>query len=136
MTQTETTLPIVQNGKYNNITVETKYEWDKAKKVFKFGADNKKIVKAQGLRPGEFIIVEKKFPDATEREGQYGKYYTVLVNYLGSDVGFFLNERYVNTWNNLGGVGDKIKISCVTEMQLNRKAGVEVPVDFLKFEKV
>ena len=134
MNTQETTLPITTNGEYNNITIETKYQWDKVKKVFVFGADKKKIVKQQGLKPGEHIVVEKNFA-TSEPRGEFGSI-SPSVQYQGAKCSFFLSKKYVAVWNNLGGQGDKIKVGCETEMQFNARAGVEVPVEVLKFEKV
>jgi hypothetical protein len=135
MNTQETTLPITQNGQYNNITIETKYQWDKAKKVFVFDpATKKKIVKQQGLKPGEHIVVEKNFA-TSEPRGEFGSI-SPSVNYLGTKCSFFLSKKYVDAWNNTGGQGDKIKVGCETEMRFNDRAGVEVPVEVLKFEKV
>ena len=134
MTTQEATLQIQRNGQYNNLQVQTKYAWDATKKQFIVGPDRKKIVKFQGLNPGEHIVVEKTF--ATGREvGAYGGISCGAL-YNGEKVSFMLDKKYATTWNNLGGQGDKIKISCVTEMQFNARVGAEVPVEVLKFEKV
>lgn len=135
MNTQEVTLPITQNGQYNNITIETKYQWDQHKKQFVFDKETKKkIVKAQGLKPGEHVIVEKKWA-TTDPKGEWGSI-SPQVAYSGATCSFFLSKKYVNTWNNLGGQGDKIKVGCEIEMQFNPRAGVEVPVEVLKFEKV
>jgi hypothetical protein len=131
---TEPTLEIQSNGQYKNIIVQTKYEWNKTKKEFIFGPDGKKKVKAQGLKPGESIVVEKRFAEGRPF-GEFGGINAGVI-YAGEDVSFPLDAKYAEAWNNCGGVGDRIRVSCVTENRFNKKVGVEVPTEVLKFEKV
>lgn len=104
----EQKIQVQSNGKYNNIYL-------KDYKDFK------------GLEPGNFIIVEKAGNYSTayksEGVGKDNKPYTMFtcrVLYDGKDCSFTLfNEKQATQFNEAGGVGDKVKISC--ELYKNKK---------------
>ena len=67
------------------------------------------------IEPDNYIIVEKVFPEGLEKEGKYGKYYIVKAKYNDEEVSFFLSSREHDTWKNLGGEGDLIKVTAFEE---------------------
>jgi hypothetical protein len=132
----EQKLEITQNGQYKNITVQTAYKWDKKERVFVFDAQGNKIVNRQGVKPDHYIIIKKKFPDAKEITTNFGTSYAWKAEYDGQEVSFFLKEFDSKKLASLGGVDDQIKISCVLEDKLNKRVGIKVPTEVLKFEKL
>lgn len=128
----EANLEIRDQGGYKVITVRTKYEWNGTKKEFIL-KDGKKIVKEQGLKPGEFVVVTKRFPHAQELDGPFGKWYKAGVTYKGEDVSFSLDKKYLEAYNSIGDKGSAVRIECTLENVLNKKIGVEVPTETLTF---
>ena len=121
---------------YNNITIKTRYEWDAQKKQFKFDKEGNKIVKEQGVKPDHYVVVEKKFATGMEFEGKFGKSYSCGVIYNDTDCSFWLPQFTHKEYADVGGIGDKIKISCKIQDKLNKKLGVKIPVEVLEFELV
>lgn len=122
----EQTLEVTTNGKgYKTINLKNKYGVE----------NNKKIIKVQGIDPDNYAIVTKKYLDGFEVDGKFGKSYSCKVEYAGEEVSFWLNAKEHEVYSTLGGVDDRIKISCKKETFLN-KSGLEVTYDKLFFEKV
>jgi hypothetical protein len=126
----------VQSGEntYNNIMIKTRYAWNMGKKQFEFDDNGDKIIKEQGIKPEHYVIVEKIYAEGKEFEGKYGKSYSCGVKYKGKDCSFWLPELQHKEFAKAGGIGDKVKISCTLVEKLNKKLGVKVPVEVLKFE--
>jgi len=84
----------------------------------------------QGLTANNHLIVEKTFA-----EGYKAKFgYSCKVKYNGIDCSFFLTEREHEEYKEIGGVGDKVKITA-TPYTYNYQ-GVEKKGMTFKFEQV
>ncbi len=112
----EQKLDIVQNGDFKNIFFFS---------YIKNGA--------KGLDDGNFIVVEKVFADGREIDMKTYMIYSCKVKYLEEEVTFVLNAREHEEYKNLGGIGDKIKITLKKEPYINKK-GVEILAKNLYFE--
>lgn len=133
----EQELEIRTNGQYKNITIKTRYDWDGQNKCFKFDTDGNKIIKEQGIKPGHQVIIEKVFAEGYEVKTKYGSVYSCKVLYKDEEVTFWLTNDFLhNNYKNCGGIGDKIKVSCTIEQILNKRIGMPVPTEVLKFEKL
>ena len=134
----EQELVIEPNGEYKNITIKTRYKWSSQTKQFEFDSEGNKIVTKQGLKPDHYIdVVKGDFSAGREVPGQYGVNYSCTVVYKGEKVSFWLNNEWVaKAFEEAGEGGTPIRISCVLENKLNKKLGVKVPVEVLKFEAI
>lgn len=127
---------IKTNGTYKNLVVKTKYKWDKAKKMFEFDADNKKIVVDQGLKPDESLEVVKKFAKGREVVTKFGTSYSCGVTYNDQEVSFWLDEKQHEKYKDLGGEGDTVRITCKLETYFDKRAATDKTIEVLFFEKV
>jgi len=84
MANEEQKLTIKTNGDYKNIDIKT--------------IDNE-----------NYIIVKKV--KEFEKNGQYGKFYSVIAEYNNEEVSFLLNGRAGEAYKVLGNTGDTIKIT-------------------------
>jgi hypothetical protein len=64
----------------------------------------------QGLTVGNYVIVEKVF--ATGFEAKFG--YSCKVRYNNTECSFFLSQKEHEVYKDLGGIGDKVKITAVS----------------------
>jgi len=115
----EQELDIIENGQYKNINLKPKL--------------NKGIA---GLEKDNYVIVEKTFAEGREHVSQYGKSYSCGVSYRGEDVTFWLSEKEHIVYKELGGIGDRVKITLTKESFVNKKSGVEMLYNKLNFELV
>ena len=92
----------------------------------------------KGLEAGESIVVKKIFEEGRELETQYGKVYSVTVNYLDKDVGMFLTPKEYQEFNDLAEVDDSVRITYTSKVATFRKDGKQQERKYLglKFEKV
>lgn len=134
---TETKLEIKQNGQHNNMTVKTRYKWDKAKKQFVL-ENGKKVVVEQGLPINTYVVVEKLQAAGYENKGEFGSSFSCKVKYQDKDCSFWLKDTKTQpdhaNYAKCGGIGDKVKISCTKETVVVR--GEEKLAEVLHFEKV
>jgi len=130
----EQKLEVTTNGQYKNIGLKTTYERDNQGNLIIENGEKK--VKVAGIEDGNYIIVTKKFAEgkACPDKG-YGISYICAVEYEGEDVGFFLKDYEHDTYKDLGGVGDKVKISLKKEMKTNKKTGAVIEAQTLSFEQ-
>ena len=115
----EQDLNIVTNGQYKNINLKPR-----------------PMKGIKGLESDNYIIVEKVFPEGYENQGKFGPSYSCKVLYKGEEVAFWLNEKEHNVYKDLGGQGDKVKITLKKEPYVNPKTGVEMLFNKLYFELV
>lgn len=123
----EEELVIVENGQWKNISIR-----DNLKRGIK------------GIQDGNHIIVEKRFSEGNEnlsaiyknKDGSPSKSYSCGVVYKGQEVAFWLSEFLHNSYKEVGGEGDKVKISMKEEMSINKFSGVKEIKPVFSFEKV
>lgn len=123
----EVKLTVTTSGQYKNMKLNEK------------GEDNKPI-----LKDDNYVVVEKLFSSGLEKESKHykdyngnpQKYWIFRVKYDGhDDVSFFINKKNdADALNNLGDVGDKIKITGYREEWTNPKTGVDMLLQRFKFE--
>jgi len=126
----ETNVEIVKNGEYNNIPLKTKYKRNGAQLVL--DENNEKVVLQQGIGIGNYIILEKKFPEGKPVVGKFGTSYACTAVYKDQDVSFFLTEIEHGKFAAAGGADDKVKVS-VTK-GINKMSGAEY--EQVNFEKI
>ena len=90
----EQALEIIENGQYKNIAL---------KGNMKKGID--------GLEDGNHVVIEKVFASGYENNGQFGKSFSCKAIYNGDEVSFWLNEKEHEVYQDVGGEGDKVKIT-------------------------
>jgi len=90
----------------------------------------------EGLEDGNFIIVEKTFAEGREVVLPSHKFYSCGVLYGDEEVSFPLSAKEHDAWKDLGGIGDKIKITLKKEPFINKQTGLEMIAKRLYFEKV
>jgi len=127
---------IKENGQYKNLVIKTKYKWDASKRMHVYDENNKKIVVDQGLKPDESLEVVKKFAEGREVVTKYGTSYSCGVEYQGEEMSFWLDEKQHEKYKNLGGEGDKVRITCKLETYFDKRVGVDKTIEVLFFEKV
>lgn len=127
-------LEIIKNGEYNNVTLKTKYERNGLK--LKLDDKGQKQVKQRGLDNEEFVIITKKFAEGRPVETKFGTNYSVLAEYDGQDVSFWLKPIEHEAYAKVGGEGDKVKVTNNKVKKIHPTLGVEVEYDNLSFEKV
>jgi len=123
----EQEIKIVENGQYKNINLKSKLH---------------KGIK--GLEDGNHIIVEKVYaegreyqsPTLKDRNGDPLMSYSCRVVYLDNEVSFWLSAFEHETYQALGGEGDKLKITLNKEPFVNPKTGAEMILQKLSFEAV
>ena len=113
----EQELEIAMNGEYKNLNLKPK-----------------PLKGIKGIEVGNHIVVEKSFAEGYEFNGKFGPSYSCKVNYKGEEVTFWLNKKEHDVYKDLGGVGDKVKISLNRESYVNSKTGLEVLYNKLHFE--
>lgn len=86
------------------------------------------------LQPGQFVVVEKTFPEGLEKDGKFGKFYICRVNYDGKDCSLLLNTKEHDVFKIAGGAGAKVKISLSEEPFVNPKTKIKMLINRLKFE--
>lgn len=64
-----------------------------------------------GLKAGEFIVVEKVFKGGYETKRKDYSFYSVTVKYDDKTCSFLLYEKDMTKLEEVGGIGDKVKIS-------------------------
>jgi hypothetical protein len=104
--------------------METKLEIETTAKGYKnlnLKTRPKKGIK--GLDNDQYIIVEKLFPTGykvdtgfKDKEGNPNYNYSCKVKYNEQEVSFFLNEKEHEVYSQLGGIGDKVKITAKDEI--------------------
>lgn len=75
------------------------------------------------LDAGEFIVVKKIFEEGREMETQYGKVWSVTVNYLDKDVGMFMTPKEYSEFNEVANVDDSVKLTYTSKVASFRKDG-------------
>lgn len=130
----EQVLEIKRNGKFNNITLKTRYQYSNGKFVLKEG---KKVILDKGLEDNNFVIVTKhQFADGSPvNKGTY-TFFNCKVMYNEEEVSFALYEKEHIKYSATGGVGDSVKITLKKELSTNAKTGVEQMFENLYFEKI
>lgn len=101
----EQELKVIENGQYKNLILKP------SKKQREQGVE--------GLKPGNYIFVEKTFPEGleipskqfTKPDGSPQLSYACKALYKGEEVSFFLKEQEHEAYKVLGGEGDKLKIT-------------------------
>lgn len=130
----EQDLQIYENGQYKNVYLKTRYKRNGRDLVIEGG---KKVPEFMGLEDGNHIIVEKvDFAEGNKIEKPTYTMFSCKALYKGQEISFVLYERDHINWASAGGVGDKVKISCIKETIVNKKTGSEMLVDNLVFEPV
>lgn len=84
------------------------------------------------LEVDNFIVVEKTFAEGLEVKGKFGPMYSIGIKYKDQECSAFLSEKQHKEYKEIGGVGDKIKITKY-EAKIKVKAG-SMLVNRLKFE--
>lgn len=99
-----------------------------------------KNLNLKNLDNGNHVIVEKKYAETKLMEGTSGKtgkpyrFYTAKVMYDGQEVGIAVNDDTdAKLFNDCGGIGDKVKITCSKEIRKN-KVGKDFVKTSFKFE--
>jgi len=87
--------------------------------VLKTKVDKRTGEVKQGLTSGNYIVIEKVFPKGYENkvgsgEGAYS-WFSCKAVYKGEEVSFPLYTKDHNNYEAVGGMGDKVKISAVSE---------------------
>jgi hypothetical protein len=91
-----------------------------------------KTKKIEGLGYDNFIIVEKLYAEGKQFNGKFGKSYSCAVRFKDQDCSFWLNEKEHDAYKQLGGIGDKIKITCYRHEYSFKNVDSSVPR--LRFE--
>ncbi|HEY9705238.1 MAG TPA: hypothetical protein V6C58_22560 [Allocoleopsis sp.] len=96
------------------------------------------IMPKKELEAGDYIVVQKLFDTGRELETDYGKCYSVTLQYDGKDVGMLMSNKEYTEFCDVGNVGDKIKMVYTSKVAKFRKDGKEQERKYLglKFEKV
>jgi hypothetical protein len=93
----------------------------------------------KGLENGEFIVIEKLFPTGYKvetgfknKDGTATFNYSCKAKYDGQEVSFFLNEAEHEVYSQLGGIGDKVKITAKDEVYVmfNGSRGITTKLVF------
>lgn len=115
-------IEVKQSGQYKNVTLLTKYKRNGVNLVL--DAEQKPIVVQKGLGINESVVLEKsayaegkEFPSKfKKKDGSQGNPTFLCRAILDGEgeVGFFLSLAEHNQWKALGGVGDKVKVTCVS----------------------
>jgi hypothetical protein len=131
----ETTIEIQQNGQYKNIKLQNKYG------VETVDGKKQKVVKQQGINPGEYIVVKKKQIEGKQMPVKFYKdeaktipnySYLCVVEYLDQDVSFFLSENYHDEYKKMP-IDTPFKVGIEVDSFFNEKTGLEVTYDAIKF---
>lgn len=85
---------------------------------------------------GNYIIVEKQFAEGLKVKGKFGDVYSIGVKYNDDLCSFWLNEKQHDKYKELGGIGDKLKITAKEERATNPKTKVVMLYVSFDFEKV
>lgn len=88
------------------------------------------------IEDGNYIIVEKMFPEGLKVEGKFGPVYSIGVKYNDELCSFWLNPKQNTAYKECGEVGDKIKVTAREEKIINPKTKVKMLVMRYYFEKV
>jgi len=103
----ETILTVTEKGGYKNIKLNEKKTVE---------VDGETLVTEKYWLDGKYADVEKLFEKTLAKTGNYGEYWIARVKYLDDEVSFFINRKAdADAFDNLGDVGDKIRISGKTE---------------------
>lgn len=128
----EAKLDFTENKGYKNLNLKTKFK--RNGKVLEFDENDEKIVTAQGIPDGDYVIIEKVMVDGKAIPSRFGGMnYTCKVKYNDEECSFFLTETEHSKFAAVGGIGDKVKITLKNE--LNKTTGVK-DMQILYFEKV
>lgn len=114
----EQKLKIETNGKYKNISLKAN-----------------PMKNREGIDDGNYIVVEKLYPNGKEISQATYTIYSCGVRYLGEEVSFILNEREYELFQQYE-VGDNVRITLKKETFINKKTGGESLIKKLYFEKV
>lgn len=115
----EQDIVITESGGYSNIDLKPK-----------------PLKGIKGLDNGNYVIVEKVYAEGRAVDTKYGISYACKVKYKGTEVSFWLKDFEHEKYKTCGGIGDKVKITLSKEPFVNKKTGVEMLLNKLKFEKV
>ena len=126
--------PIIQTTEeHTNLVVKNKYKVE----------NGKKVIKEQGLNPGEYVVGVKTFPEGKEfKSSTYFKdkartqpqlSYLVKVEVNGQLTGFFIKEHEHEVFKSLP-VGEPIKIGVIKDSFINSKTMMETFYDKVVFE--
>ena len=125
--------PITETkGKYVNLVVKNKYKVE----------GGKKVMKQQGLNPGEYVVGVKTFPEGKEiPSNMYKKVdgspqlsFLCVVEVKGEAVSFFVKEHEHEVFKSLP-LGEPIRIGVVKDSFVNAKNAMETFYDKVVFEK-
>ena len=89
----ETEVRISDNGGYKNI--------------YPKGKDSAMV---DPMPFNSYIKIQKMYPNGIEKDGKYGKFYTIKVGYNDDEVGMILNPKEHESYLKAGEVGDEIKL--------------------------
>ena len=90
------------------------------KNIYPKGQDSKMV---DPMPFNSFIKIHKKYPNGIERDGKWGKFYSIKVDYTGEEVGLILNPKEHESYMSVGEVGDEIKIVVTGEQYQHTKDG-------------
>ncbi len=93
----------------------------------------------KGLDIGNHIVVEKVYAEGFEMKPKaagWKPYYSVKVVYKGEEVTFLMSQIEHNKYKEIGGVGDKVKVTLTEEKITNPKTNIVSLIPRLTFEAV
>jgi hypothetical protein len=124
----EVQIKITQNGQWKNLRLRNKYG------VAEVDGKKTRVVKEQGINPGEYIMITKKTGEGKQIETKYGTSYLCVVEYLDQDCSFFLKEKYYEEYKKMP-VGTPFKLGIEATSFFNEQTGMEVPYEAIRFSE-
>jgi hypothetical protein len=133
----EVQINIIRNGQWNNLKLKNKYG------LAEVDGKKKRVVKEQGINPGEYIIIKKKQLEGKEMPVKFYKdeaktkpikSYMCIVEYLDQDCSFFLDEKSYGEYLKMP-VGVPFKLGVEVDSYFNQQTGQEVPFEVIRISK-
>lgn len=91
----------------------------------------------QDLDNGEYVVVEKMYMQSKMYKNKYGgEGYLTNVKYKDKQVSFFMNLKQKEVFDNIAGIGDKVKIKVVEKTYTNPRTKVKIMYKDYEFEKI
>ena len=124
----EVQIKITKNGQWNNLKLRNKYG------LAEVDGKKQRVIKEQGINPGEYIVIKKKQEEGKAIETKFGPSYLCIVEYLDQDCSFFLTEAYHKEYKAMP-VNTPFKLGVEATTYFNEKTGQEVPFEAIRFSK-
>jgi hypothetical protein len=93
-----------------------------------------KNINLKDLDVGNYCIVEKQYAEGLKVQGKFGDVFSVGLKYCDESVSAWLNAKDNEVFKNLGGVGDRLKVTAEEMRATNPKTKVTMLYKKLKFE--